>query len=89
MSPQEKRHGVMARIRTSDLTVERPTLYHLGYPAIILMTMVITCLEKKSEKIPENAKQQKEKIPASVFFSEIRVLLDTVSSTVLGAEVII
>jgi hypothetical protein len=33
MSPQEKRHGVMARIRTSDLTIERPTLYHLSYPA--------------------------------------------------------
>jgi hypothetical protein len=33
MSPQEKRHGVMARIRTSDLTMERPTLYHLSYPA--------------------------------------------------------
>jgi hypothetical protein len=33
MSPQEKRHGVMARIRISDLTVERPTLYHLSYPA--------------------------------------------------------
>jgi hypothetical protein len=33
MSTQEKRHGVMARIRTSDLTIERPTLYHLSYPA--------------------------------------------------------
>jgi hypothetical protein len=33
MSPQEKRHGVMARIRTSDLTIERRTLYHLSYPA--------------------------------------------------------
>jgi hypothetical protein len=33
MSPQEKRHGVMARIRTSDLTIERQTLYHLRYPA--------------------------------------------------------
>jgi hypothetical protein len=33
MSPQEKRHGVMARIWTSDLTIERRTLYHLSYPA--------------------------------------------------------
>jgi hypothetical protein len=33
MSPQEKRHGVMARMRTSDLTIERRTLYHLSYPA--------------------------------------------------------
>jgi hypothetical protein len=33
MSPQEKRHGVMALIQTSDLTVERPMLYHLSYPA--------------------------------------------------------
>jgi hypothetical protein len=33
MSPQEKRHGVMARIRTSDLTIKRQTLYHLSYPA--------------------------------------------------------
>jgi hypothetical protein len=33
MSPQEKRHGVMAQIRTSDLTIKRPTLYHLSYPA--------------------------------------------------------
>jgi hypothetical protein len=33
MSPQEKRHGVMARIRTSDLTIERRTLYHLSYTA--------------------------------------------------------
>jgi hypothetical protein len=33
MSPQEKRHGVMARIQTSDLTIERRTLYHLSYPA--------------------------------------------------------
>jgi hypothetical protein len=32
MSPQEKRH-VMAPIRTSDLTVQSPTLYHLSYPA--------------------------------------------------------
>jgi hypothetical protein len=32
MSPQEKRHGVMARIRTSDLTIKSPTLYHLSYP---------------------------------------------------------
>jgi hypothetical protein len=35
MSPQEKRHGVMARIRTSDLTIERPTLYHVSYPAFL------------------------------------------------------
>jgi hypothetical protein len=34
MSPQEKRHGVMAQIQTSVLTIERPTLYHLSYPAI-------------------------------------------------------
>jgi hypothetical protein len=33
MSPQEKRHDVMARIRTFDLTIKRPTLYHLSYPA--------------------------------------------------------
>jgi hypothetical protein len=33
MSPQEKRHGVMAQIRTSDLTIERLMLYHLSYPA--------------------------------------------------------
>jgi hypothetical protein len=33
MSRQGKRHGVMTRIRTSDLTIERPTLYHLSYPA--------------------------------------------------------
>jgi hypothetical protein len=37
MSPQEKRHGVMARIRTSDLTIERRTLYHLSYPARALL----------------------------------------------------
>jgi hypothetical protein len=30
---REKRHGVMARIRTSDLTIERRTLYYLSYPA--------------------------------------------------------
>jgi hypothetical protein len=33
MSPQEKCHDVMARIRTTDLTIKRPTLYHLSYPA--------------------------------------------------------
>jgi hypothetical protein len=39
MSPQEKRHGVMARIRTSDLTIKRPMLYHLSYPAIVLLQL--------------------------------------------------
>jgi hypothetical protein len=33
---QEKRHGVMARIRTSDLTIKRPTLYHLSHPARLM-----------------------------------------------------
>jgi hypothetical protein len=39
MSPQEKRHGVLARIRTSDLTIERRTLYHLSYPAMLLLLL--------------------------------------------------
>jgi hypothetical protein len=30
MSPQEKR--VVAWIRTSDLTIKRPTLCHMSYP---------------------------------------------------------
>jgi hypothetical protein len=34
MSSQEKRHDVMARIWTSDLTIKRPTLYHLSYPVL-------------------------------------------------------
>jgi hypothetical protein len=33
MLPQEKRHGVMAQIQTSELMVYRPTLYHLSYSA--------------------------------------------------------
>jgi hypothetical protein len=34
MSPQEQRHGVLARSRTSDLTIKRLTLYNLSYPAM-------------------------------------------------------
>jgi hypothetical protein len=41
MSPQEKRHGVTARIRTSDLTIERRPLYHLSYPARLSKTVYI------------------------------------------------
>jgi hypothetical protein len=33
MSPQEKPRGVMAQIRTFDLTIGRPALYHLSYLA--------------------------------------------------------
>jgi hypothetical protein len=33
MLPQEKRHCVMALIQTFDLTIKRPTLYHLSYRA--------------------------------------------------------
>jgi hypothetical protein len=53
MSPQEKRHGVMARIRTSDLRIERPTLYHLRYPArrfIYGCVYVIVCYRSDDPK---------------------------------------
>jgi hypothetical protein len=32
LSSQEKRQGVLMRIRTSDLSIQMPTLYHLSYP---------------------------------------------------------
>jgi hypothetical protein len=53
MSLQEKRHGVMARIRTSDLTIERRTLYHLSYPNFIrdLKQRPFTAISEKRWKI--------------------------------------
>jgi hypothetical protein len=41
MSPQEKRHGVMARIRTSDLTIKKPTLYHDKKESNLLLILII------------------------------------------------
>jgi hypothetical protein len=48
MSPQEKRHGVTARIRTSDLTIKRPIFYHLSYP--VTLELAAKFKEEEEEK---------------------------------------
>jgi hypothetical protein len=49
VSPEEKRHGVMAGIRTSDLMIKSPTLY-----ALELSGHIVDVFKKKKNfmKVP-------------------------------------
>jgi hypothetical protein len=41
LSPQEKRQDVLTKIPTSDLSIQRPTLYHLSYPDKIYLSHLL------------------------------------------------